>query len=88
MLMHVDIVHRNMRFLGGAKFGSKEGRDLWFGPVISQHDTFAASLHKNHAALIVPLLPRNIPGYQASGKYKTVGNPIDIYIYISIILQR
>ena len=79
-MMHVDVIHHNAQFIGGADYGSCEGDDLWFEPLISKHDAYAATLRQNFAAPTGPLLPQNMPGYRASGKYKTVGNPIDISI--------
>ena len=76
MMMHIDIVHRNARLLRGADYGSSEAVNLWFDPLISQHDTFAATLRKNHADPVGPLLSNNMPGYRASGKYKLVRDPI------------
>ena len=35
MMMHVYIVHRNARFIGGADYGSREAGDMWFDPLIS-----------------------------------------------------
>ena len=85
MMMHVDVIHRNARFLGGANYGSREGGDLWYDPLISKHNAFAATLRKNFAAPTGPLLPQNMPGYRASGKYKTVGDPIDTSIHHYLI---
>ena len=86
MMMHVDVVHRNTRFLGGVDNASSEGEgDLWFDLLISQHDAFAATLCNNHAAPIGSLLSQIIPGYQASGKYKTGGNHIDASVHYSSI---
>ena len=63
MMMHVDVVHRNTRFLGGVDNASSEGEgDLWFDLLISQHDAFAATLHKNCAVPGGPLPPQNMPG--------------------------
>ena len=85
MMMHVDVIHRNARFLGGADYGSRKGGDLWFDPDISKHDAFAATLRKNFDAPVGPLLPQNMPGYQAHGKYKPVGDPIDNSIHHFLI---
>ena len=76
-MMHVGVFHRTTQFLGGDDYGSREGGNLWFDPLISQHDAFTDTLRKNHAALVGPLLPQNMPGFQAHGKYKTAADPID-----------
>ena len=78
MMMHVDIVHRNARHVAGADYGSREGGDLWFDPLISEHNAFPATLRKNNAAPMGPMLPQNMPGYRASRKYKSDITPIDI----------
>ena len=62
--MHVDIFHRNARFIGGADYGSREAGDMWFDPLISEHNAFAATLRKNHVSPMGPLLPQNMPGYR------------------------
>ena len=63
-MMHVDIVHRNARFVGGADCGSCEAGDMWFDPLIYKHNAFAATLRKNNMAPMGPLLPQNMPGYR------------------------
>ena len=63
MVMHVYIVHRNTRLVGGADYGSCEAVDMWFDPLISVHNAFAATFRNNHVAPMGPLLPQNIPGY-------------------------
>ena len=76
----MSVVHRNAHFLGGTEYGSREGGDLWFSPLISQHDAFAVTLHKNHVAPVWPLLPQNMPRYRVSRKYKMVGDPTDTIV--------
>ena len=61
--MHVDIVHRNARLIGGSDYGSREASDVWFDQLISKHNAFAATLRKNHASPMGPCLPQNMPGY-------------------------
>ena len=68
MMQHVNVIHWTARFLGGADYGSREGGNLWFGPLISKHDAFLATLRKNFAAPVGPLLPQNLPGYWVYGK--------------------
>ena len=63
-MMHVDIVHKNARFVGGANYGSHETVDMWFDPLNSEHNSFAATLRKNHAAPMKPFFPQNMPGYR------------------------
>ena len=63
MVMHVYIVHRNTRLVGGADYGSCEAVDMWFDPLISVHNDFAATLRNNYVAPIGPLLPQNMLGY-------------------------
>ena len=38
-------------------------------------------LRKKFATPVGPLLPQNMPGYRASRKYKTIGDPIDTSIH-------
>ena len=73
-MMNVDIVHRNARFIGGADYGSREAGNMGFHPSISEHNDFAATLRKNHAAPMGPLLPQNIPGYRKL-RAKRIENP-------------
>ena len=35
-MMHVDIVHRNARLIGGSDYGSREASDMWFDQLISE----------------------------------------------------
>ena len=63
-MMHVDIVHRNERFIGGADYGSCEAGDMWFDTFISEHNAFSDTLRKDHAAPMGSLLTQNIPGYR------------------------
>ena len=63
MMMHVDIAHRNARWVGGADYMSREGGDIWFDPLISKHQAFAATMRKKYAAPIGPVLPEHLPGY-------------------------
>ena len=44
MMMHVDMIHRNARWVGGADYMSREGGNIWFDPLISKHQAFAATL--------------------------------------------
>ena len=62
-MMHVDIVHRNARFVGGADYGSRESCDMWFYPLISKHNAFATMLRNNHASPMGLFLLKNMPGY-------------------------
>ena len=62
MMAHVKIVHRNEKLIGGANYVSREASDMWFDPLISKHNAFAATLRKNHAEPMVTLLPQNMPG--------------------------
>ena len=64
-MMHVDIVHRNARWVGGADYMSRKGGEIWFDPLISKYQAFAATLHKKYAAPIGPILPEHLPGYRA-----------------------
>ena len=64
MMMHVDIVHRKTRFIEGADYGSHEAGDMWFDPLIYEHNDFAVTLRKNHASPMGILLPQNMPGYR------------------------
>ena len=64
MMMHVNIVHRNASFIGGHYYGSCEACDTWFDPFISKHNAFAATLRKNYAAPMGPLLLQNMPRYR------------------------
>ena len=63
IIMHINVANRNGWFLGGANYGSREGSNLWFDQLISQHDAFAATLHKNHAVPVESSLPHNMPGF-------------------------
>ena len=74
MIMHVNIVHSNARFIVGADYGSREAGNMGFHPSISEHNDFAATLRKNHAAPMGPLLPQNIPGYRKL-RAKRIENP-------------
>ena len=64
-MMHVDIIHRNARWVGGADYMSRKGGNIWFDPLISKHQTLAATLRKKYAAPIGTILAENLPGYQA-----------------------
>ena len=64
IMMRVYIVHRNARFIGGADHGYREAGDMWFDPLISEHNSFAATLIKNHVAPMGPLLTQNMLGYR------------------------
>ena len=77
MMMQVNMVHTNTRFLGDPASDSRKGGNRLFDPLISQHDAFVATLHKNYAAPDGPLLLQNMPGFKVSGKHKTTGNSID-----------
>ena len=63
-MMHVDIVHRNARFIGGANYGSREAGDMRFDPLISEHNAFSAMHRNNHAAPTGTLLNQKMPGYR------------------------
>ena len=63
-MTHVDIVHRNEKLIGGANYVSCEASDMWFDPLISKHNAFAATLRKNHSAPMGPFFPQNMPGYR------------------------
>ena len=63
-MIHVEIVHRNAKFIGAADYGSRESGDMWFDPLISEHNAFTATLRKNHAAPMGSFLPQNMPGYR------------------------
>ena len=54
----------NSRFIGGANYGSREAGDMRFDPLISEHNSFAATLIKNHVAPMGPLLTQNMLGYR------------------------
>lgn len=61
---HFDVIHRNVRLFGGADYGSCEAGDLWFDPLISKHNAYAATLRKNHAAPMGPIELCHMPGYR------------------------
>ena len=64
-MMHVDIIHRNARWvLSGADYMSRESGNVWFNPLISKHQAFTATLPKNFAAPIGPILPQHLPSYR------------------------
>ena len=63
-MLHVDIYHRNAKWLGDADYFSRHGGDMWCDPLLAEHDAFAARLRKLHAAPVGPLLPENMPGWK------------------------
>ena len=60
-MLHVDIRHRNARWLGGADYFSRHGGDMWHDSLLAQYNAFAARLIKDHATPIGPLLPEQMP---------------------------
>ena len=44
---------------------SGKGGNIWFDPLISKHQTLAATLRKKYAAPIGPIPAEHLPGYQA-----------------------
>jgi hypothetical protein len=64
MMMHLDVIHRNAKWLGNADYLSRFGGEIHYDPLISGYEAIAAQLRKNHAAPIGPLLPQNMPGFR------------------------
>ena len=64
MMMYVDIIHRNEDFVGAADYGSHKAGNLWYDPLIASHKAFAATLQKNYATPVGPILLRYLPGYR------------------------
>ena len=60
-MMHVDIIHRNVRFVDGADYMLREDGDMRFEPLISKHQAYAATLRKKCAAPMGPILPQHLP---------------------------
>ena len=46
MMMHMDMVHRNNNWVICADYGSREVGDLWYDPLIRNHNAYAATLRK------------------------------------------
>ena len=44
---------------------SRKGGNIWFDPLISKHQAFAATLQKKYAAPIDPIPAEHLPGYRA-----------------------
>ena len=60
---------------------SREGAYIWFDPLISKHQAFAATLQKKYAAPIGPILPEHLPGYR-SPRIPTVSNHVSTEIML------
>ena len=56
MMIHCDIEHRNAEWLADADYGSRHGGDMWYDPLLMEHDACAALLRKRHAPPMGPLL--------------------------------
>ena len=81
MVMHMDVVHRNVRFLGGTDYGSQEGGNLWLDFLISQHNTFAVILHKNHTTPYWASSALEHARLLSLQKYKTSGDRINTAVH-------
>ena len=62
MMMHMDVNHRSKIWVIGADYGSREAGDLWYDPLIRDHNAYAAMLRKRFAPPIGPVLRENMPG--------------------------
>ena len=62
MMMHMDVVHRNDEFVIKADYGSRKGGDLWYDPLIRNHNAFAATLRKRFAPPKGAVEKCNMPG--------------------------
>ena len=60
----VDVVHRNACFMTPADYLTRHGGNLWWDPLISEHNAYADMLRKKHPAPNDPFTPDMMPGHR------------------------
>ena len=81
-LMHVDIIHRNAKWIIDADYMSRHGGSLWFDPLLAEYDAFAFQQRKRFCPPMGPIVPSNMPDYRGP---RNSNKPKSAVLYYGVV---
>ena len=68
----VDVVHLNARFMTPANYLLRHGGELWWDPLIIEHNTYVKTLRKKHPTPSGAFTPEAMPGHRRNRGWSNV----------------